>query len=117
MENNIISKTQNGQIFRCSKRNAIHVEYKNLNFNFAEKQYNQFVKYINDLDGKQWEAINENSQFKRKIIIPTGNQSFRVLFSNEELNEFRQLLSAKTKQPSHYKNYQLMNLNFNIILN
>ena len=117
MVNNIINKTQSGQVFKCSKCNAIHTEYKNLNLNFTEKQYAEFVKYINGLDGEKWVAINENSQFKRKIIIPTGNQSFRVLFTNQELKEFRQLISAKLEQPNHYKRYQLMNLNFNIILN
>ena len=117
MVNNIISKTQNGQVFRCNKCNLIHIEYKNLNLNFTEKQYDEFVKYINGLDGKKWEAINQNSQFKRKIIIPTGNHSFRVLFTNQELKEFKQLISTKLEYSNHYKRYQLMNLNINIILN
>ena len=117
MLNTIINRTQNGQVFRCGKCKAIHIEYKNLNFNFTDRQFSEFAGYINSLDGEKWEEINQNSQFKRRIIIPTGNQIFRVLFTNKELKEFRQLISTKLEQPYQYKKYQLMNLNFNMILN
>ncbi len=117
MSSTIINRTQNGQVFRCSKCKAIHIEYKNLNFNFTDRQFSEFVEYINSLDGKKWEETNQNSQFKRKIIIPTGNQIFRVLLSNEELKEFKQLIPAKLEPSNQYRKYQLMNLNFNIILN
>ncbi len=30
----ILIETQNGKIFKCAKCDAVHVEYKNLNFNF-----------------------------------------------------------------------------------
>jgi len=114
MSSTIINRTQNGQVFRCSKCKAIHIEYKNLNFNFTDRQFSEFAEYINSLDGEKWEEINQNSQFKRKIIIPTGNQIFRVLLSNEELNELKKLFFIKEKP---FEKYKLINFNFKTVLN
>jgi hypothetical protein len=117
MLNTIINRTQNGQVFRCSKCKAIHIEYKNLNFNFSVKQFDHFADYLTKLDGKYWENKNKNSQFKRKIIVPIGHQSFRVLLSKEELDELKQLFFIKEKPLSVVQQQNIMNMNFTLILN
>ncbi len=97
----VISKTANGQVFKCSKCHKIHIEYKNLNFNLSEEEYKNFVNYINSISGKEWEHCNRNSAYKRKILLPVGSRYFYALFNNKELEEFKYLLQTKRKSPSN----------------
>ena len=117
MRQDFINKTQNGQIFKCDKCNAIHIEYKNLNFNLSDEQFEHFSEYITKLDGKKWEEKNKNTLFKRKIIIPIGHQSFRVLLNIKELEELKRLFSTKKQKPNLVQNYKTMNLSFTFNLN
>lgn len=91
----IINKTPHGQIFRCGKCNAIHIEFKNLNFNLSQRQLDQFTRYLNNLNGPEWEQRNTLSNYKRKIIIPTQDSNFNFLLNNEELKELIMLLKKK----------------------
>ncbi len=97
--NRIISQTENGQVFRCPKCRLIHFEYKNLNFNFTNNEYNNFANYILNLEGKYWEIKNGNTHFKRKIFIPVGKKNFNILLNNKELVELKDLLSKQYKKP------------------
>lgn len=92
----LIRKSANGKVFRCDRCNNIHVEYKNLSFNLNEKQYRDFVNKLLELDGKEWEERNKDSYYTRKIIIPTGNKSIRLLLDNQELSELKDLLTNNT---------------------
>ena len=91
----ILIETQNGKIFKCAKCDAMHVEYKNLNFNFKEEDFWKFAQYIQNLDGEEWTSRNRTSNFKRKIIIPVGSQIFNALLDAKELRELRSLLNFK----------------------
>jgi len=117
MKKDFINKTQNGQIFKCDKCKAIHIEYKNLNFNFSVEQFDHFADYLTKLDGKYWENKNKNSQFKRKIIIPIGYNSFKVLLTRDELEELKNLFFIKEKPLSVVQQHKIMNMNFTLILN
>ena len=117
MPNLTLSKTQNGQVFKCDKCKAIHIEYKNLNFNFSAKQYKHFADYILNLDGEEWEYKNRNGHYGRKIIIPIGNKSFNILLNAEELEELKQLFSTKKQEYIVSESINIMNLNFTNFLN
>lgn len=120
----LINKTVNGQIFKCDSCEAIHIEYKNLSFNFSIHQFDSFADFLSKLDGNKWEIKNKNSSFKRKIIIPTGNRSFNVLLNNEELQELNNLFNRIGNQPQPFKvekrvvcSTQIVNMNFTQFLN
>ena len=89
----IINQSENGQIFKCGSCQKIHVEYKNLNFNFEEKGFEHFVAYFLNLDGEYWEKRNAKNDFRRKIIVPIDHENVHVLLNNEELQELKTLLS------------------------
>ena len=89
-----IKETNNGRVFMCGKCDALHVEYKNLNFNLTNKQFNDFSTYLNDLDGMEWENRNADSTFTRKIIVPTQDPFFNVILNNNELRELRVLFAC-----------------------
>ncbi len=95
--NRTISKTENGSVFKCSGCDKIHIEYKNLNFNFNEKDYADFAKYFKDLDGSYWENRNSHLPYRRKIIVPVGHSSLNVLLNNEEVQELKSLFSEALK--------------------
>lgn len=94
MTNRIIKRTKNGLLFYCNSCNLIHLEFKNLNFNFSEKQMDQFTDYIQKLNAKEWEELNKNSPFKRKIVVPISHDSFNFLLNGKELLELQKLVSS-----------------------
>ena len=108
----IINQTENGKIFRCESCNKIHIEYKNLNFNFKEKEYLDFAKYFQKLDGQYWEYLNRESPYQRKIQVPIGHKNLNILLSNTELQELKSLLSKpivyQLEMISHFK-YNIYN--------
>lgn len=92
----IISRISSGLVFKCPLCNKIHIEFKNLNFNFSEKEYKHFTAYINNLDGFFGEMQNASSVFTRKIRIPLNDtNSFCFLLNTEELGQFKELLSVR----------------------
>ncbi len=113
---NVISKTKNGKIFKCDKCNSIHLEFKNLNFNFSEEQFDTFADYIVALNGFEWEKKNKESYFNRKIFIAV-NSSFNVVLHNYELLELKQLLSFMQDDDVAHQTVQMKNLKFTNYLN
>lgn len=90
----IINKTSCGIVFRCSCCQKIHVEFNNINFNFTQEQYREFIKYLRELDGEYWEKKNRNSIFRRKIRIPLDKSTLCLMLNSDELLALRQLLAT-----------------------
>ncbi len=88
----VINHTINGKVFKCSKCNAIHIEYKNLNFNFSESDFEDFVMFFEELDVEECARLNQTTSFRRSIVIPIGHKNFNMLFDKNELYEFKELL-------------------------
>ncbi|TAJ11707.1 hypothetical protein DMA11_15765 [Marinilabiliaceae bacterium JC017] len=97
----IINRTSNGNIFICSHCERIHIEYKNLNFNFSRQEFDYFARYFMNLDGDYWERVNAGAIYRRKILIPVGHKNLCLLMNKQELSEFRQLLRGRKKEPSY----------------
>ena len=85
----IISQTSNGKIFRCTTCNKLHIEYKNLNFNFAPEEFEFFKNYFLKLNAEHWENVNKNTFYKRKIMVPIGHRNFTAMFNSEEIHELK----------------------------
>lgn len=88
----IYTQTESGQVFKCDKCRKIHVEFRNLNFNFVPKEFAEFARFILSLDGQKWEQVNSRCEYRRKIIIPIGTTGFNVVLNNQELLELKALL-------------------------
>jgi hypothetical protein len=95
---NMLSQTPNGMIFKCQTCDRLHIEYKNLNFNFTKKEFDFFRKYFLSLDAEYWENVNRQSFYKRKIMVPIGHKNFTALFSSEEISEIKILFGRSTHQ-------------------
>lgn len=107
----ILKTTTNGKIFTCGKCNAIHIEYKNINFNLSKDQFLEYAKYLNKLNGSEWEEANQSSPLTRKIIIPTQDTHISLLLNNQELNELKKLfechITSKSSKSSLLYKYHL----------
>ncbi len=120
----LISTTTNGQVFKCDSCKAIHIEYKNINLNFSEKQFKRFADFLNTLDGESMEDSQINSPYHRKIAIATSHKAVNVLLNKEELEEFKLLLSRFNKKTHSLEIEQefvyspnIIDLNFSYFLN
>ena len=113
----IIRQTDQGKVFKCSKCNFIHVEFKNLNFNFNTAQYEHFANYIQNLDGSEWENINRDSNYSRKIMIPIGHQNFNIILNADELIEFNNLLNIQQVYNGYKKHIKTSQFDFYVYLN
>lgn len=113
----IIKQTKNGKVFKCSKCNLLHVEFKNLNFNFTPAQYKQFAVYIQNLDGAECEDMNRDSSYLRKIMIHIGHQNFNIMFKVDELTEFNSLLNLEQTSIHYKKYYKNTDFDFYFFLN
>lgn len=87
----VISRTLNGKIFHCHTCNKIHIEYKNLNFNFSEDEFIFFKDYFLKLDPEKWEKINRDTCYCRKVMIPIGHKNFTAMFHAAEIYELKEL--------------------------
>ncbi len=94
----VLSSSVNGKIFKCHTCNKIHIEYKNLNFAFSENEYFFFKDYFLKLKPEKWERINQNTIYKRKIMVPIGHRNFTIMFHSNEIYEIKELFgNHKTK--------------------
>ena len=76
----------------CTK---IHIEFNNLEFHFNRIEYYNFVDYFKNLDGSYWEDKNRNAPYLKKIIVPIDHTNIRILLSNEDLIELKELITIK----------------------
>lgn len=112
----ILKQTANGKVFKCETCNLIHIEFKNLNFNFSEFQFEHFSDYIQKLNGLEWEGINENSLYNRKIIVPIGHKNFNFMLNNNELIELQELLNNQPEF-NNLQTFQFSQYSFSTYLN
>ena len=100
---NEINRTPNGLMFFCNSCSLIHIEFKNMNFNFTYNQLQTFVEYISEQDAEDWELKNKHSPFSRKIVLAMDHQSFNFLLNPEELAELKLLLLSYGNQLLKHK--------------
>ena len=107
IKHKILSQTANGKVFKCSTCDKIHFEYKNLNFTFSKEKFVLFIKFFLEIDPEEWECLNQNSFYNRKIMVPIGNESFYAMFHAAEIYELKKLLRG-TKGNSN--TFEMLNL-------
>jgi hypothetical protein len=91
----ILRSSANGQIFVCNQCQKIHLEFGTFSCDFpSEIKLNNFLGYLEQLNGLQYENLNQSSAYRRKIMVPIPDTGFKVLFTSGELDEIRSLLRA-----------------------
>lgn len=91
----ISCNTKNGQIFICSHCQKIHLEFGNFTIDFPTLSHlKKFAQHLNDIDGQYYETRNQQTAYRRKIIIPMPGSDLKMIFTNAEIEELCSLLRS-----------------------
>jgi len=88
----LINKTPYGKVFICDSCNQIHLEFLNIQINFNQDEYENFLVFISNLDVDKWEKRNANNQFNRKIFISFKNSKISLALYKHEFEFLKNLL-------------------------
>ncbi|WP_196896078.1 DUF6686 family protein [Aureivirga marina] len=94
----LISRTENGVIYKCLECNHYQIEYKNLNFTFSIVGYDRFRNYIKSLYQKHLEEGILCHSLGKNILLPTNSETLKISFNMRELEELFSLFSMKKKE-------------------
>jgi hypothetical protein len=92
--NSRLYNTDKGQVIRSIPDNEFIIEFGNLSWRLSIFQFRVLKKYIHDIDGNSLIKQNENSLFSRKIRIPIKKTNMSILLNEDELLDFKSLLSG-----------------------
>ncbi len=99
----ILSRCQNGKIFRCQSCDKIHVEYKNFYFSFNEEEYDFFKRFFMKFKPDCDEGYTKNKLCERRLKVSIGHPNLVALFNHYEIDELKTLLRGYKKQPVTFK--------------
>jgi hypothetical protein len=91
----ILNMTANGIVSKKQYFNEYLIIFKNLNFTFSLKAYDEFTKYIIALKNIFEEHRENSSCTCKEIEIPTGNTALTLTVNYDELLELNDLFSLK----------------------
>lgn len=91
----ILNMTANGIVSKKQYFDEYHIVFKNLNFTFPLKGYDEFTKYIIDLKEIFEEHRNCSKCNCQEIEIPTATKSLKLTLSYHELLELNDLFALK----------------------
>lgn len=111
----IISKTNNGLVFKCRKCNNYQVQFNNLSFSFSDEEYFYFSNYISQVDEGYYKHHYTNDICNRIIQLPIGHKSLMISLSIEELEELKSLFSHKRK--NNLKPISMEKINYKLFMN
>ena len=93
----IIRSSATGQIFVCNQCRKIHLEFGNFSYDFtSETTLNDFLSYLERIDGQHYEELNKTTGYCRKIMVPIPGTGIKMLFTSNELEEIRNLIKSYT---------------------
>lgn len=90
-----IGKVKSGELTVCLKCYHYHLTFNNIFFEFTNKEYIQFKKYIFQLNTEYWNENYPCPKVKKNIPIPTLQGNLVLLFNQQEIEELKKLLSSK----------------------
>jgi len=106
-------KTKHGHLFTCNKCNKFHFEFNQMAIDFSSlKIVENFYSYLKTIDGNEFERINRNTQYHRKIQIPFPNTTIKLVLSQTDLSEIKTLIEnfiSKYKK-SEFENQMIKKL-------
>ncbi len=106
---NVNIKTAHGHLFTCNRCNKIHFEFNQIAIDFSSiKTLESFLNYLKNIDYEEFEKINNNTHYIRKIHIPFPNTSIKMVLSQIDLKEITMLTSMFIKNYKMVENEEQM---------
>ncbi len=91
----ILNMTTNGIVSKKQYYDEYNIVFKNLNFTFPFKGYDEFTRYILDLKIIFENHSETSSSSSHDIEIPTANQNLKFTLNYKELLELNDLFALK----------------------
>lgn len=113
----ILRQTENGKVIKSYTCNQYHIEFNNLHFTFSKDEFTHFRNYFLELDIQYWEALNAESIYKRKIMVPVGHKNVTTMFQASEVLELRRLFSASVEKPEYAPSLNFKAIGSNLVWN
>ena len=110
-----IAKGKNGKLTMCRNCNHYHLTFNNIFFEFNEKEFKQFRKFIFHLETNYWNENYPYPKVERNIPIPSLQKNLILLFNQQEIDELKTLLSTKIYQK--YQRLKAREIDYGLILN
>ena len=92
-----LHETQNGILLYMRGCKKFQLSFKNLYFSLDKFEYNEFLKFLKNIDINYWEKEYENSIYDKKIPIPTIQKNLIILMDRYEIEELIGLLQFNIK--------------------
>jgi hypothetical protein len=109
-----LAKGKFGELAFCTKCKNYQFTFNNLFFQFTRHEFKHFKNYLFDIDTEYWEYEYPCPRLKRNIPLPTMQNNLVLLFTKEEIEAMKQLLS---KCQSRYSKLRLDEIDYKLILN
>lgn len=94
-------QSQQGHLFTCDKCAKLHFEFNQIAMDFSSlAKLESLYSYLSDIQGDDFEKLNSDTLYVRKIHIPFPNTSVKMVLSHNDLKELKVLL---TKFVGEYK--------------
>ncbi len=91
--------TTNGHLFTCNKCSKFHFEFNQIGIDFTNldtiKEFQSYLKQVNNGD---FESINKDSQYRKKIHIPFYKTAIKLLLDKNDLKELIYLIDTFLKK-------------------
>ena len=88
----VINRTANGILVHCAKCHSYHLEFGNLFFQFTEEEFESFKDYLDNINGEDYELLNQKTFNNRKIFLRLPIQCIYCALYLNELYELRSLV-------------------------
>ena len=109
-----LAKGKFGELAFCTKCKNYQFTFNNLFFQFTRHEFKHFKNYLFDIDTEYLEYEYPCPRLKRNIPLPTMQNNLVLLFTKEEIEAMKQLLS---KCQSRYSKLRLDEIDYKLILN
>lgn len=110
-----LAKGKFGELLFCTECRKYQFTFNNLFFEFTKHELEHFKNYLFDIDTEYWEYEYPCPKLKKNIPLPTMQNNLVLLFSKEEIEEMKNLLSFE-RQPK-FKELRLDEIDYKLILN
>ncbi|MEM6515763.1 MAG: DUF6686 family protein [Bacteroidota bacterium] len=87
----IISTTKSGQLTQSKNNGTFQLEFNNIYFELNQQQFENFKRYLSQIEIAYWEHKFSCSKFKRKIPLPTLQENLILMFNRHEIYELKKL--------------------------
>lgn len=91
-----LAKVKSGELAVCEHCSNYHLIFNNIFLELNKNEFKRLKIFILNLDVEYWENKYDAPNLKRKIPIPSRDNSLVLMFNRQEIAELKQLFSKQS---------------------